>query len=88
MQELSSPEMGCPVPDKPDSHIQWKHLERHSFKLTMLHVTLPTPKGESNREYKADLHLGAILPTRRIKPRCVETNATPSLTACLLGEDL
>src|SRR6476660_1312536 len=27
-------------------------------------VTLPTPKGGSNREYKADLPTGAVLPTR------------------------
>src|SRR5258708_24029591 len=29
------------------------------------HVTLLAPKGGSNREYKADLHSGAVLPTRR-----------------------
>jgi hypothetical protein len=27
-------------------------------------VTLPSPKGGSNREYKADLHIGGVLPTR------------------------
>src|SRR5262245_11899439 len=27
-------------------------------------VTLPTPKGGSNREHKADLHIGGVLPTR------------------------
>src|SRR5262249_50844343 len=27
-------------------------------------VTLPTPKGGSNREYKADLHTGGVLSTR------------------------
>src|SRR5215510_2027369 len=28
-------------------------------------VTLPRPKGGSNREYKADLHTGGVLPTRQ-----------------------
>src|SRR5262245_56093757 len=31
-------------------------------------VTLPTPKGGSNREYKADLTTGGVLPTRPGKP--------------------
>ena len=31
-------------------------------------MTLPAPKGGSNREYKAGLHSGAVLPTRLGKP--------------------
>jgi hypothetical protein len=31
-------------------------------------VTLPTPKGGSNREYKADLTTGGVLPTRPGRP--------------------
>ena len=31
-------------------------------------VTLPTPKGGSNREHKADLHIGGVLPTRPYTP--------------------
>src|SRR5215510_10368692 len=33
-------------------------------------VTLPRPKGGSNREYKADLHTGGVLPTRPGGPLC------------------
>jgi hypothetical protein len=33
-------------------------------------VTLPTPKGGSNREYKADLTTGGVLPTRPGGPNC------------------
>src|SRR5262249_10548397 len=32
------------------------------------HVTLPIPKGGNNRKYKADLHSGAVLPTRYLHP--------------------
>src|SRR5215510_1757652 len=31
-------------------------------------VTLPRPKGGSNREYKADRHTGGVLPTRPQSP--------------------
>jgi hypothetical protein len=36
-------------------------------------VTLPTPKGGSNREHKADLHIGGVLPTRPQHPIIIGT---------------
>jgi hypothetical protein len=37
-------------------------------------VTLLRPKGRSTREYKADLHLGAVLSTRRKEPTLCRTS--------------
>ena len=42
-------------------------------------VTLPTPKGGSNREHKADLHIGGVLPTRPHGPFTIDSQGFSSL---------
>jgi hypothetical protein len=37
---------------------------------------LTAPKGESNKEHKADLHTGGVLSTRPGKPICYELSLT------------
>jgi hypothetical protein len=48
-------------------------------------VTLPTPKGGSNREHKADLHIGGVLPTRPQTPTPVSRAAVAAAVGSVSG---